>query len=88
MSDDKDGPFPMMPASTGASGLTLRDYFAAAAQMSQLGRQGIPVNQITDAMVGPTAAFWHDTQLPSSFGGYTSLLTQPRVMQIALRYEF
>ena len=36
------------------------DYFTAAARMSQLGRQGIPVNQITDAMVGPTAAFWHD----------------------------
>ena len=36
------------------------DYFAAAARISQLGRQGIPVNQITDAMVGPTAAFWHD----------------------------
>jgi len=27
-------------------------------------------------------------QLPSSFGNYTSLLTQPRVMQFALRYEF
>jgi len=28
------------------------------------------------------------TQAPSSFGAYTSLLTQPRVMQFALRYEF
>jgi hypothetical protein len=28
------------------------------------------------------------TQSPSSFGAYTSLLTQPRVMQFALRYEF
>ena len=28
------------------------------------------------------------TQTPSSFGAYTSLLTQPRVMQFALRYEF
>jgi hypothetical protein len=27
-------------------------------------------------------------QLPSSFGNYTGLLTQPRVMQFALRYEF
>jgi len=26
--------------------------------------------------------------LPASFGDYTSLLTQPRVMQFALRYEF
>ena len=28
------------------------------------------------------------TQQPASFGAYTSLLTQPRVMQFALRYEF
>jgi hypothetical protein len=28
------------------------------------------------------------TQQPSSFGAYTSLLTQPRVMQFDLRYEF
>ena len=27
-------------------------------------------------------------QVPSSFGDYTGLLTQPRVMQFALRYEF
>ncbi len=27
-------------------------------------------------------------QLPQSFGDYTGLLTQPRVMQFALRYEF
>jgi hypothetical protein len=27
-------------------------------------------------------------QVPGSFGDYTSLLTQPRVMQFALRYEF
>jgi hypothetical protein len=36
------------------------DYFTAAARMSQLGRQGLPVNQINDATVGKTAAFWHD----------------------------
>jgi hypothetical protein len=28
------------------------------------------------------------TQVPGSFGDYQSLLTQPRVMQFALRYEF
>jgi len=28
------------------------------------------------------------TQAPTHFGAYTSLLTQPRVMQFALRYEF
>jgi hypothetical protein len=27
-------------------------------------------------------------QLPGKFGDYTGLLTQPRVMQFALRYEF
>jgi Carboxypeptidase regulatory-like domain len=27
-------------------------------------------------------------QLPESFGAYTGLLTQPRIMQFALRYEF
>ena len=27
-------------------------------------------------------------QVPNAFGDYTSLLTQPRVMQFALRYEF
>ena len=27
-------------------------------------------------------------QLPDAFGSYTGLLTQPRVMQFALRYEF
>lgn len=28
------------------------------------------------------------TQAPTHFGAYTSLLTQPRVMQFSLRYEF
>jgi len=28
------------------------------------------------------------TQSQSTFGAYTNLLTQPRVMQFALRYEF
>jgi hypothetical protein len=27
-------------------------------------------------------------QVPSAFGSFTSLLTSPRVMQFALRYEF
>ena len=27
-------------------------------------------------------------QVPNTFGNYTGLLTQPRVMQFALRYEF
>jgi hypothetical protein len=47
------------------------DYFAAAARISQLGRQYLnqpnrPV--MTDAIVGPTAAFWHD-MLPALAAG-------------------
>jgi hypothetical protein len=44
------------------------DYFAAATRISQLGRQGVPVSQINDAMVGPTAAFWHDMLPPLAAG--------------------
>jgi hypothetical protein len=57
------------------------DYFAAATRLSQLARQGVPVNQITDAMVGPTAAFWHD-MLPTApsyqdlFTGFAGSLIQ------------
>ncbi len=38
--------------------------------------------------VGSSSLLTSLTQQPSSFGAYTSLLTQPRVMQFALRYEF
>jgi hypothetical protein len=44
------------------------DYFTAAARISQLGRQGVPINSITDAMVGPTAAYWHDMLPPLAAG--------------------
>ena len=64
------------------------DYFSAAARMSQLGRQGIPVSQINDAMVGPTAAFWHDMlpQLPKgaqyqTFAYVQNPFTTPDLMQ-------
>jgi hypothetical protein len=40
------------------------DYFSAATRISQLERQGVPASQITDALVGPTAAFWHDMIMP------------------------
>jgi len=63
------------------------DYFTAAARISQLGRQGTPVGQITDALVGPTAAFWHDMLPPlatgaqyQAFGGTTS--AQPPTSQL------
>ena len=38
--------------------------------------------------VGSSSLLTSLTQSPASFGAYTSLLTQPRVMQFALRYEF
>jgi hypothetical protein len=38
--------------------------------------------------VGSSSLLTSLTQSPGSFGEYTSLLTQPRVMQFDLRYEF
>jgi hypothetical protein len=38
--------------------------------------------------VGSSALLTSLTQSPNNFGALTSLLTQPRVMQFALRYEF
>ncbi len=47
------------------------DYFAAATRLAQLAQQGYTPNQITDALVGPTAAFWHD-MFPALQGGATA----------------
>jgi Carboxypeptidase regulatory-like domain len=38
--------------------------------------------------IGSSSLLTSLTQQPNNFGAYTSLLTQPRVMQFALRYEF
>ena len=38
--------------------------------------------------IGSSSLLTSLTQQPDSFGAYSSLLTQPRVMQFALRYEF
>jgi Carboxypeptidase regulatory-like domain/TonB dependent receptor len=38
--------------------------------------------------IGSSSLLTSLTQQPGSFGAYTSLLTQPRVMQFALRYDF
>jgi hypothetical protein len=50
------------------------DYFAAATRLSQLSRQGVDPSQITDALVGPTAAYWHDMVQPLASGatGYAA----------------
>jgi Carboxypeptidase regulatory-like domain len=49
------------------------DYFAAATRLAQLGQQNVPSNKVTDAVVGKTAAFWHD-MIPKA-AGYTDLFT-------------
>ena len=40
------------------------DYFSAISRLSQLARQGVPVSQVTPAMVGPTAAYWSNLFSP------------------------
>jgi hypothetical protein len=40
------------------------DYFAAVRIISQLSRQSVPANTVTNAMVGRTAAFWQDLIKP------------------------
>jgi len=47
------------------------DYYAAATALSKLGRQGYTTSQISDSLVGPTAAYWHDV-LPGLTNGATT----------------
>ena len=49
------------------------DYFAAATRLAQLAQQKTPSNQVTDASVGKTAAFWHD-MIPKA-AGYQDFFT-------------
>ena len=42
------------------------DYYSAATRLSQLARQGVAPNQITDQMIGNTAAYWHNMLGPLS----------------------
>ena len=58
------------------------DYFTAASRLAQLAHQGMTASQITDQVVGPTAAYWHDMLPPlasgatayTSFSGFTSTI--------------
>jgi hypothetical protein len=54
------------------------DYFAAATRLAQLAQKGLTSSQITDALVGPTAAFWHDMLPPLRPGAtaYQDLFTR------------
>ena len=53
------------------------DYFAAATRLAQLAQQGYTPSQITDKLVGPTAAFWHNMipQLKSGATAYVDWAT-------------
>src|SRR6266853_525832 len=46
------------------------------------------LTRFNDQSVGSSALLTSLAQQSTNFGAYTSLLTQPRVMQFALRYEF
>lgn len=50
------------------------DYYAAATALSKLARQGYTPSQVNDALVGATAAYWHDMlpALPAGMTNYTS----------------
>lgn len=49
------------------------DYFTAATRLSQLTRTNVPTSQITNSLVGPTAAYWKDMVQPLLPGGAYSL---------------
>lgn len=53
------------------------DYFTAATRLAQLAHKGYTARQITDQLVGPTAAFWHDMLPPLQSGAtnYSDLAT-------------
>jgi hypothetical protein len=46
------------------------DYYAAATRLSQLARQGVAPNAITDGQVGSTAQYWHDMLGPLRGSNY------------------
>ncbi len=49
------------------------DYFSAAHRMSQLGFAGTPTSSITNALVGPTAAYWQNMITPLQPGDQYTL---------------
>jgi hypothetical protein len=52
------------------------DYYAAARRLSELARAGYSTSQITEALIGPTAAFWKDMIYQSGAFGSTTALMQ------------
>lgn len=45
------------------------DYFSAATRINQLALQNTPLASITNALVGPTAAYWNDLYAPLAANG-------------------
>ncbi len=62
------------------------DYFQAATRLAQLAQQGYTSSQVTDALVGPTAAYWHDMLPPLQTGAtaYTDFagFSSPNLIQV------
>jgi hypothetical protein len=57
------------------------DYYAAATALAKVAETGLASSQVTDAVVGPTAAYWHDMLPPlqagtayTSYSGFTSTI--------------
>ena len=63
------------------------DYYTAVQALAKLYRAGVPVSQITPAMVGPTAQYWTDILQASSSGyntpGFCGAGTAPNALQAA-----
>jgi len=45
------------------------DYFTAATALAKVYRTGVPTENVTAAMIGPTAAYWQDMIQPLNPGG-------------------
>ena len=59
----------MMPQLNVTDPKTGIDYYRAADALTPLARSGVPVSQITPALVGPTASYWTDMIQPLAPGG-------------------
>jgi hypothetical protein len=43
------------------------DYFTAVKALAKIYRTGVPTEAVTDAMIGPTAVYWHDLMGATAF---------------------
>jgi hypothetical protein len=64
------------------------DYYTAVNRLGALVDQGIPLSQITNAVVGPTAAYWNDLYAPLAANGvYNCKPGQCTPIQAAYDFE-